>query len=208
MRSTLSEQVNQEMDHMDMLESQSIYILREAYRKFKKLAMLWSVGKDSTVLLWLARKAFFGHCPMPLGHIDTTLKIPEMIELRDKIAGGEISAEEATSAYLQAIEKTEGQLAAFNAVLAERAIDQAKAIDAKRAAGEPLGALGGVPVAIKDNLCTPWCKTTCSSKILADFCPPYTATAVEKLEAAGAVAFRPGECATAMSEQFAFHQLG
>ena len=86
MRSTLSEQVNQEMDHMDMLESQSIYILREAYRKFKKLAMLWSVGKDSTVLLWLARKAFFGHCPMPLVHIDTTLKIPEMIEFRDKIA--------------------------------------------------------------------------------------------------------------------------
>lgn len=75
--------LEREMDHLDVLESQSIYILREAYRKFKKLAMLWSIGKDSTVLLWLARKAFFGHCPIPLVHIDTTRKIPEMIEFRD-----------------------------------------------------------------------------------------------------------------------------
>jgi len=73
-------------DHMDDLENQSIYILREAYRKFKKLAMLWSIGKDSTVLLWLARKAFLGHCPIPLVHIDTKRKIPEMIEFRDKVA--------------------------------------------------------------------------------------------------------------------------
>src|SRR5512133_2878277 len=73
-------------DHLDTLENQSIYILREAYKKFKKLAMLWSIGKDSTVLLWLARKAFAGYCPIPLVHIDTTHKIPEMIEFRDKTA--------------------------------------------------------------------------------------------------------------------------
>jgi sulfate adenylyltransferase subunit 2 len=73
-------------DHLDELENQSVYILREAYRKFKKLAMLWSIGKDSTVLLWLARKAFGGHCPIPLVHIDTTKKIPEMIEFRDRFA--------------------------------------------------------------------------------------------------------------------------
>lgn len=48
--------------------------------------MLWSIGKDSTVLLWLARKAFFGHVPLPLVHIDTSYKIPEMIEYRDKLA--------------------------------------------------------------------------------------------------------------------------
>ena len=72
--------------HLDQLESQSIFILREAYVKFQSLGMLWSIGKDSTVLLWLARKAFFGHCPFPLIHIDTTFKIPEMIEYRDKIA--------------------------------------------------------------------------------------------------------------------------
>lgn len=73
------------MDHLETLENQSVFILREAYKKFKKLAMLWSIGKDSTVLLWLARKAFLGHCPIPLVHIDTTFKIPEMIEFRDKV---------------------------------------------------------------------------------------------------------------------------
>ena len=46
------------MDQLQLLESQSVYILREAYREFKQLVMLWSIGKDSTVLLWLARKAF------------------------------------------------------------------------------------------------------------------------------------------------------
>src|SRR5260221_2724641 len=70
--------------HLDSLESQSGYILREAHRKFKRLAMLWSIGKDSSVLLWLARKAFFGHVPMPCVHVDTTYKIPEMIEFRDQ----------------------------------------------------------------------------------------------------------------------------
>jgi len=75
-----------ELDYLDALESQSVYILREAFKKFKKIAMLWSIGKDSTVMLWLARKAFFGHCPIPLVHIDTTLKIPEMIEFRDRLA--------------------------------------------------------------------------------------------------------------------------
>ena len=74
------------MNHLDKLEAQSVYILREAYREFKSLCMLWSIGKDSTVLLWLARKAFFGHVPLPLVHIDTHFKIPEMIEYRDRMA--------------------------------------------------------------------------------------------------------------------------
>ncbi|MEZ0536332.1 sulfate adenylyltransferase subunit CysD [Caldicellulosiruptoraceae bacterium PP1] len=74
------------MDRLDTLEAYSIYILREAYKKLGKLGMLWSIGKDSTVLLWLTLKAFFGHCPFPLIHIDTTYKIPEMIKYRDKIA--------------------------------------------------------------------------------------------------------------------------
>jgi sulfate adenylyltransferase subunit 2 len=73
------------MDHLSELESQSVYILREAYNKFQNLAMLWSIGKDSTVLLWLARKAFFGHVPFPLVHVDTTYKIPTMIEYRDQL---------------------------------------------------------------------------------------------------------------------------
>lgn len=74
------------MEHLDGLEAQSIYILREAYKKFGKLGMLWSIGKDSTVMLWLAKKAFFGHCPFPLIHVDTNNKIPAMIEYRDKLA--------------------------------------------------------------------------------------------------------------------------
>ncbi len=74
------------MNKLDSLESQSVYILREAYREFKSLAMLWSIGKDSTVLLWLSRKAFFGHVPFPLVHIDTSYKIPEMIQYRDELA--------------------------------------------------------------------------------------------------------------------------
>ncbi len=77
--------MNMTMDKLENLESQSVYILREAYREFKNLAMLWSIGKDSTVLLWLARKAFFGHVPFPLIHIDTNFKIPEMIEYRDAL---------------------------------------------------------------------------------------------------------------------------
>ena len=74
------------MDTLDKLESQSVYILREAFRSFKHLAMLWSIGKDSTVLWWLAQKAFFGHVPFSLVHIDTAYKIPEMIKYRDELA--------------------------------------------------------------------------------------------------------------------------
>jgi sulfate adenylyltransferase subunit 2 len=77
--------VNSGMDYLSKLENQSIYILREAFNKFENLAMLWSIGKDSTVLLWLARKAFFGHVPFPLVHVDTTYKIPSMIEYRDRL---------------------------------------------------------------------------------------------------------------------------
>jgi sulfate adenylyltransferase subunit 2 len=73
------------MDYLSKLENQSIYIFREAFHKFENLAMLWSIGKDSTVLLWLARKAFFGHVPFPLVHVDTSYKIPSMIEYRDRL---------------------------------------------------------------------------------------------------------------------------
>ena len=74
------------MDRLTELENQSVYIIREAYSQFKNLCMLWSIGKDSTVLLWLARKAFGGHVPFPLVHIDTHYKIPEMIKYRDELA--------------------------------------------------------------------------------------------------------------------------
>ena len=74
------------MDHYDTLESKSIYIIREAYYKFRNVAMLWSVGKDSTTLLWLVRKAFLGKIPFPIIHIDTGYKFPEMYQFRDRLS--------------------------------------------------------------------------------------------------------------------------
>jgi sulfate adenylyltransferase subunit 2 len=72
------------VSHLDALESQSIYILREAYNRLKPLGMLWSLGKDSNVMLWLARKAFLGHVPFPAIHVDTGKKFPEMYEFRER----------------------------------------------------------------------------------------------------------------------------
>ena len=108
-------------------------------------------------------------------------------ELRDRIAAGEVSCEQAATAYLAAIERHEPTVAAYNEVLADDALRQARALDARRAAGEDLGPLGGVPIAVKDNLCTTVGHTTCSSKMLQSFRSPYTATAVAKLQQAGAV---------------------
>lgn len=71
------------MDHLEQLESESIYILREAYFSFSNLCMPWSMGKDSNVLIWLSKKAFCGKIPYPVLHIDTTYEFPEMIEFRD-----------------------------------------------------------------------------------------------------------------------------
>ena len=72
------------MNHLDHLESHSVYIFREAFEKIAPLGMLWSVGKDSNVMVWLARKAFFGHVPFPVVHVDTGKKFPEMYEFRDR----------------------------------------------------------------------------------------------------------------------------
>lgn len=72
------------MDHLDQLEAQSVFILREAYRKLRPLAMLWSLGKDSNVMVWLAKKAFLGRVPFPVMHVDTGKKFPEMYNFRDE----------------------------------------------------------------------------------------------------------------------------
>ena len=68
------------------LENRSIYIVREAYAEFKRPAVLWSMGKDSSTMLWLCRKAFFGKIPFPVIHIDTGYKFKQMYEFRDRIA--------------------------------------------------------------------------------------------------------------------------
>lgn len=74
------------MDHLDKLEAQSIYIFREAFHAIDKLAMLWSFGKDSNVMIHLARKAFFGRVPFPLIHCDTELEMDEVYSFRDRYA--------------------------------------------------------------------------------------------------------------------------
>lgn len=74
------------MDYLEKLENESIYIIREAYSQMKNVAMLWSVGKDSTTLLWLIRKAFYGNIPFPIIHIDTGCKFQEIYQYRDKYA--------------------------------------------------------------------------------------------------------------------------
>ena len=72
------------MSHLNDLESKSIFIMREAYEKFENLALLWSIGKDSTTLLWLAKKAFFGKIPFKVVHIDTGYKFDEIYKFRQK----------------------------------------------------------------------------------------------------------------------------
>ena len=74
------------MKHLDELEAQSVYILREAYHGIEPLVMLWSLGKDSNVMLWLARKAFLGHVPFSVLHVDTGKKFPEMYAFRERYA--------------------------------------------------------------------------------------------------------------------------
>lgn len=74
------------LSQLDKLENQSIFIIREAYSQFKNVAMLWSIGKDSTTLLWLVRKAFYGKLPFPVLHIDTTYKFKEIYTFREKYA--------------------------------------------------------------------------------------------------------------------------
>ncbi|HWL67484.1 MAG TPA: sulfate adenylyltransferase subunit CysD [Geminicoccus sp.] len=74
------------MSHLDELEAESVYVLREAFAKLERPAILWSLGKDSNVVLWLTRKAFFGHVPFPVMHVDTGKKFKEMYAFRDRYA--------------------------------------------------------------------------------------------------------------------------
>ena len=109
------------------------------------------------------------------------------VELGRKIKEKEVTVEEAVTAVLDAIEKREAQVHSFVTVDREGALKSAKEVQAKIDAGELTGPLAGVPVAIKDNMCTKGLLTTCSSKILYNFVPTYTAEAVLNLEKAGAV---------------------
>jgi aspartyl-tRNA(Asn)/glutamyl-tRNA(Gln) amidotransferase subunit A len=103
------------------------------------------------------------------------------------VRSGERRAREVVDAHLAAIEATEGEVHAFNLVLADEARSAADELDRRIAAGEDPGPLAGVPIALKDNLCTRGIPTTCSSRILEGWRPPYDATVIERLAGAGAI---------------------
>ena len=107
-------------------------------------------------------------------------------ELKAQLESGSTTAEKLAQASLEKIESTKN-LNAYISVLNERALAKAKESDLRRAEGKALGPLDGIPVAVKDNMCLEGTRTTAASKILENFVAPYTATAVEKLEAAGAI---------------------
>jgi aspartyl-tRNA(Asn)/glutamyl-tRNA(Gln) amidotransferase subunit A len=112
---------------------------------------------------------------------------PTALALAAQVRAGERSARSVVEDHLAAIDAREAEIHAFNLVTADAVLAEADAVDARVAAGEDPGPLAGVPVALKDNLCTTGVPTTCSSKILDGWKPPYDATVVSRLRAAGAV---------------------
>ena len=108
-------------------------------------------------------------------------------ELSAQIADKQITAREVTESVLERIDQVEIGVNAYLSRTSDRALEQADAVDARIAKGEKLGPLAGIPIAIKDNMCTCGVRTTSGSKILHNFVPPYNATVVDRIEAAGTV---------------------
>lgn len=113
-----------------------------------------------------------------------TLSRRTIHELHDLLVKKEISATELTQEHLQRIQALDDDVKAYITVTGDLALQQAKVVDAKLAAGEQIAALAGIPMAVKDNMCTEGIDTTCASKMLEGFKPQYSATVVKKLQAA------------------------
>ncbi len=113
--------------------------------------------------------------------------------IKSGIEKGEFSAEEVTKSYLQRITDYDEKINAFITVN-DKALDEAKQVDNHKKSGKPLGKLAGVPIAVKDMLCTEGLLTTASSKILANYIPPYSSTVVERLKKEGAVVIGKANC--------------
>ncbi len=122
-----------------------------------------------------------------MGEGMTALTTRTAVELGDLLRRREVSSVEVVQAHLDRIEQTDDQVGAFLHVMADDALVQAEDIDRRRAAGEELGALAGVPLALKDLLCTKGVPTTCASRILEGYRPPYDAGVVERLRDGGVV---------------------
>jgi aspartyl-tRNA(Asn)/glutamyl-tRNA(Gln) amidotransferase subunit A len=116
-----------------------------------------------------------------------TKQFATVVDIAQDIASGKTSAVEVLEQHLARITEREGEINAFNLVTTEQARATAQQVDADIKAGKPVGPLAGVPVALKDNMCTRGIETTCSSKILEGWKPPYDATVVTRLQQAGAV---------------------
>ncbi|MDH7571400.1 MAG: amidase, partial [Armatimonadota bacterium] len=108
-------------------------------------------------------------------------------ELADHMRRGEVSAREVAETFLAWIDQVEERVKGFITLTPELALEQARAVDEARARGEELPPLAGIPIALKDNLCTRGVRTTCSSRILENWVPPYDATVVQRLRAQRAV---------------------
>ena len=122
-----------------------------------------------------------------MSDIQKELTSMSLTELAEALRRGDTTSREATEACLDRIARVEPKVGAFITVCGEEALKQADEADARRRAGGKVPALCGVPVAVKDNICTKGVKTTCASRMLEDFVPPYSAHVWEKLEAAGCV---------------------
>ena len=106
---------------------------------------------------------------------------------RQRLLSGEISSRELVDQHLKRIEASESSLNVYLEVTADRARAEANRIDEARASGESLGSLAGIPLAVKDNLCTRGVRTTCASRMLERFIPPYESTVTDRLWTSGGV---------------------